>query len=147
MPYILDERHVEDTLFLVVEEDFRFFDQEGEPIAPEPQLGKSQQWMAKDIPPDLRETFVSSQETARLSSLQAHWQTRVGVPGDNQKSGSEQRKSTELSFTTRVTKANRKEYEEEVSPHVEHLVRLVTATHRRQLGDSWVSGLLYAFVL
>ena len=118
----------------------------GEPIAPDTQLGKSQQRMTKDVPPELREPGASSQETARLSILQAHWQTRVGVPGDNQKSGSEQRKSTELSFTTRVTKANRNECEE-VSPHVEHLVGLVTAAHRRQRGDSWVSGLLYAFVL
>ena len=38
LPYILDERHVEDTLFIVVEEDFRFFEKEdGEPIAPRPE--------------------------------------------------------------------------------------------------------------
>ena len=36
VPYMLDERHVEDTLFIVVEEDFRFFNEEqGEPIAPQ----------------------------------------------------------------------------------------------------------------
>ena len=135
MPYMLDERHPEDTLFLVVEEDFRFFDEEGEPIAPEPQLGKSQQWMAKDIPPELREPFASSQESARLSTLQAHWQTRVKYAGATPKSGAKQHTSTEPSFNTRLTKASRTECEQKVSPHMEHLVRLVTAAHRLQVGD------------
>ena len=36
---MLDERHVEDTLFIVLEEDFRF-ERGGEPIAPDPKLKK-----------------------------------------------------------------------------------------------------------
>ena len=40
LPYILDERHVEDTLFIVLEEDFRFCKEGGEPIAPDPALKK-----------------------------------------------------------------------------------------------------------
>ena len=40
MPYMLDERHVEDTLFIVLEEDFRFCKEGGEPIAPDPELKK-----------------------------------------------------------------------------------------------------------
>ena len=69
LPYILGERHVEDTLFIVVEEDFRFFDEgQGEPIAPEPKLKASQAVLQSALEPAV---------AARL---------QVGVPGYHTKS-------------------------------------------------------------
>ena len=69
VPYMLDERHVEDTLFIVVEEDFRFFDEgQGEPIAPEPKLKASQAFLQSALEPAV---------AARL---------QVGVPGYHTKS-------------------------------------------------------------
>ena len=40
MPYMLDDRHVEDSLFIVLEEDLRLFANSVEPIASEPKLTK-----------------------------------------------------------------------------------------------------------
>ena len=78
LPYALDERHVEDTLFIVVEEDFRFFDEgQGEPIAPEPKLKASQAFLQSALEPTVAARFQSGQEKAKLTALQAHWQTRV----------------------------------------------------------------------
>ena len=119
---MLDERHVEDTLFIVLEENFRFCEEGGEPIAPDPAFKGSQDWLKQEIPAELGSG--SDAQKAKLATLQAHWQTRVGVPGDHRASDS---KSSELSFTTRVAKASKEECEEQVSHHLENLVRLVTA--------------------
>ena len=52
LPYILDERHVKDTFFIVVEEDFIFFDEgQGEPIAPKPTLTPSQAFLQSMVDP------------------------------------------------------------------------------------------------
>ena len=96
-----------DTLFIVVEEDFRFFDEgQGEPIAPEPKLKASQAFLQSALEPAVAARFQSGQEKAKLTTFQAHWQTRMGVPGDHKKSAASS-SSQEFSFTTRVTKATR----------------------------------------
>ena len=46
LPYILDDRHIDDTLFLVFEEDAQLFRGKGEPIASKPRLTKSQKMVA-----------------------------------------------------------------------------------------------------
>ena len=134
VPYMLDERHVEDTLFIVVEEDFRFFNEEqGEPIAPKLELKASQSFLQSALEPEMLDSFPG--EADKLLTLQSHWQTRVGVPGDHKKSTSSSSRD-ELSFTTRATKPTRKELEgESPSPLLENLVRLCTAAHRKHIGD------------
>ena len=108
-----------------------FVRREGEPIAPDPAFKGSQGWLKQEIPAELG--FGSAAQKARLTTLQAHWQTRVSVPGDHRRASDS--KSSELSFTTRVAKASKEECEEQVSHHLENLVRLVTAAKRKELGD------------
>ena len=135
LPYILDDRHVEDTLFIVCEEDFRFFEEKRPGEEPRPKLQASQAFLQPASHPVLANKFRMEQEKAKLTTLQAHWQAREGVPGDHNKSASS-RRSEELSFTTRMTKATMEELNEESpSPLLENLVRLCTAAHRKQLGD------------
>ena len=88
--------------------------------------------MKQEIPAEL--DTGSDDRKAKLTKLQAHWQTRVGVPGDHRASDS---KSSELSFTTRVAKASKEECEDEekVSQHLDNLVRLVTVARRKEVGD------------
>ena len=50
MPYMLDDRHVEDSLFIVLEEDFKLFAGSVEPIASEPKLTKGQRFPEQDLP-------------------------------------------------------------------------------------------------
>ena len=88
--------------------------------------------MKQEIPAEF--DTGSDDRKAKLTKLQAHWQTRVGVPGDHRASDS---KSSELSFTTRVAKASKEECEDEekVSQHLDNLVRLVTVARRKEVGD------------
>ena len=44
----------------MVEEDFRFFADVGEPIASDPSLTTSQKFLKKVIPPEMTESFASS---------------------------------------------------------------------------------------
>ena len=129
---MLDERHVEDTLFIVCEDDFRFFEEKrlGEAV---PLLKPSQAFLQSPVEPAIAGKLRSAQEKVKLETLQAHWQVRGGTPGDHKKSSGS---SEEVSFTTRVTKATMEDLKEESpSPLLEGLVRLCTAAHRRQLGD------------
>ena len=50
MPYMLDDWHVEDSLFIVLEEDFKLFAGSVEPIASEPKLTKGQTFLQQDLP-------------------------------------------------------------------------------------------------
>ena len=47
LPYMLDDRHIDDSLFIVLEEDFKLWPGKGEPIASQPKLTESQQFLQR----------------------------------------------------------------------------------------------------
>ena len=77
---MLDDRHIEDSLFIVLEEDFKLFAESVEPIASEPQLAKSQTSLQQDLPFEPAPRGTVAQE---MKTLQAEWQVRQDVPGDH----------------------------------------------------------------
>ena len=133
MPYMLDDRHIEDSLFIVLEEDFRLFANSVEPIASEPKLTKGQTFLQQDLPIGVPAPRGSVAQ--ELKTLQAHWQVRQDVPGDHKKvSRTTGRPSEETSFNYRPRKAQKGEVAE-MSPHLEAIVRLVTIAKREDHGD------------
>ena len=135
---MLDERHVSDTLFLVLEEDFRLRRPKEEPIALHPQGTAPTGGVAGGPQGAAGSSCVltpAEEKEKKVLNLQAGWEERVGVPGDY-KIISEGTPSAELAaFHTRPTKAITKEHEENMSEDLLHLVRLCTAAHRKNLGD------------
>ena len=66
IPYMTDKRHASDTLFLVMEEDFRMYKIE---------RGESSQVRTKEGPTFL---IVDDPEASRLEELEDLYKTRVG---------------------------------------------------------------------
>ena len=60
LPYMLDDRHIDDTLFIVLEEDFSLFEGKEEPIASMPKLTESQKYLQEVTP-----SSMSTEEMGR----------------------------------------------------------------------------------
>ena len=139
IPYMLDSRHIPDTLFIILEETFRLFPSEGEPIAP-------------DLPPSAGHTFLYPRDSdlgaasssrrgtleeschkVSMSSLQ--WQARVGVPPDVKKKEADGAHRPQPVFATRANKESRAAHSTAMSPHLEALVRICNTAHRLTCGD------------
>ena len=109
MPYILDDRHIDDTLFLVFEEDTQLFRGKGEPIASKPRLTKSQEWFQEELPGGMSSHEMKKDRVEDVKTLQAHWSVRQNVPGDHKRViRSTGQASDEASFNYRAKKAQKK---------------------------------------
>ena len=109
MPYILDDRHIDDTLFLVFEEDAKLFSGKGEPIASKPRLTKSQKYLVEELPGAISSHEMKKDRVEEVKTLQAHWSARQNVPGDHKRvTRSTGQASDEASFNYRAKKAQKK---------------------------------------
>ena len=136
LPYIQDLRHVPDTLFIVLEESFRLFPGDGEPIAPDPAPTSAQSFLGTSwSDPDAAYPVPPGSDHSVLTLSQFQWQARVGVaPNIKKKVEMGEDVKAKASFITRPNKESRGSHEKGASPHLEALVRLCTAAHRQKLG-------------
>ena len=144
-----DTRHVDDTLFFIMEEDWRLTRHDGfsraELLEQQRVRGEKIVSLSPDQPPP---EAVRSGAAAHVAALRDDWQritsTRVQAPLPGHKGkgkGKEKEgKVREVQGWARAsTKPSREEFEN-TSPFLKQLVRLVTAAHREWRGDLvWLS--------
>ena len=142
VPYMLDTRHIPDTLFIVLEEDFRLYPTEGEPVASDVGISRGAEFLGDGIGGGGAggEPVASPDPTAsQVPTVKAQWHARLGVPPDGQKAASHTRPKGKAApaptFLTRPVKASADEHKYNTSKELEDLVKLVTAAKRCDVGD------------
>ena len=142
VPYMLDTRHIPDTLFIVLEEDFRLYPPEGEPVASDVGISRGAEFLGDGIGGCGAggEPVASPDPTAsQVPIVKAQWHARLGVPPDNRKAGPLTRPkgmaAPSPTFLTRPVKASADEHKYNTSRELEDLVKLVTAAKRCNVGD------------
>ena len=141
LPYTTDERHVEDTLFFVFEEDFMLFKDE-EVQQPARQLAESERFLSPSAGNSTTEGMIRVTEGAETPSevvvdLGAEWASRIEVDSQVKVDlmaamGVEPRPAAH--FHTRMSKPTAKTVGSN-SEHIDNMVRAVTQAHRVGKGD------------
>ena len=88
VPYMLDTRHIRDTLFIVLEEDFRLYPTEGEHVASDVPISRGEEFLGGISSGDGtgREPDASPNDVKhQVVTARAQWQARLGVPTDGRK--------------------------------------------------------------
>ena len=129
VPYMLDTRHIPDTLFIVLEEDFRLYPTEGEPVASDVFVFRGAEFLGDDISGDSagREPVASPYPTASQVPIARHndssswcadgWQKRVPAVRPKGKA------APARTFLIRTTKASADERMYNTSKELEDLFK------------------------
>ena len=146
LPYLNDPRHVDDTLFFVMEEDWRLTRHDGfsraELLEQQRERGEKIVSLSPDCPPPGAATDQSSATALyHRAALKDDW-WRIAremhpapLPGKAQGKGKKEAKTRQVqAWPLRTTKPSREEFEN-TSSFLKQLVRLVTAARRSHRGD------------
>ena len=146
LPYLNDPRHADDTLFFILEEDWRLTRHDGfsraELLQQQRERGEKIVSLSPDCPPPGAATDQSSGEALyHRAALKDDWWriTRemhpAPLPGKAQGKGKKEAKTRQVqAWPLRTTKPSREEFEN-TSSFLKQLVRLVTAARRSHRGD------------
>ena len=145
---MLDNRHMEDTLFIVLEEDYRLYEH-GEPLASDVEICKGEEFLSRTGGSSgSGGTGPLGQDLDHQTRLvRAQYTARLGVPTHPQpESSGASRPDTQENkpkFVNRSEHVKADEFAAMITHDLKSLVRLCTAAHRSRVGDivwfSWNS--------
>ena len=142
-----DPRHVSDTLFFVLEEDWRLTRRDGFSRAEllEQQAQRGERMLVSSLPEHPPQTSAAahvqppSLKACHIAALSEDWRTitqSAFQAPDHGRQGRHPKQRQVQAWPLRTTKPKAEEFED-TTTFLKQLVRLVTAAHRKERGD-WV---------